>query len=208
MIFPAIPLSPNGEKGWYFDGGTRLNTPLKPVLALGADRLIVIAINSLTPRRPAHDQRSPDVFDGATQLIQGLLIDPVVNDLHTLAAINEMLLDDSEQMMSDHERRTKRRRIPYMLIAPEDPDAIGRLAADTYREHYASPRGALRSPNLATLGRLVDAGASATHGELLSYLFYVPEFIEQLIALGRHDAERWLSQSHDLGRWQLGPLPV
>jgi hypothetical protein len=39
-------------------------------------------------------------------------------------------------------------------------------------------------------------GESEQHGELISYLFFDPEFHKQAIALGRDDAERWLKRVH------------
>jgi NTE family protein len=39
VLWPATLIStPQHAKGWYFDGGTRMNTPIKPLLDLGADR--------------------------------------------------------------------------------------------------------------------------------------------------------------------------
>jgi NTE family protein len=206
LLFPAVAVGQGDERRWYFDGGTRLNTPIKPALKLGARRLIVIALNSLAPVREPKAQRRPGALDGATQLIQAVLVDPLVNDVHTLASINEMLGDSSEARVRAHERRTGRRRVPYMLIAPEDPSEIGRVAAEVYRRHYGSPFALLRSPNVAGLGHLLNAAASENHGELLSYLFFAEAFTERLIELGRRDAERWLSTTHDAGRWQVGPL--
>jgi len=206
VLFPAVPIDRDGTRHWYFDGGTRLNTPIKPALALGARRLIVVALNSLAFREERSHERRPDVLDGAAQLLQAVLVDPLINDLHTLARVNQMLMDESEEQMRAHEARTGSQRVPYMLIAPEDPDEIGRVAAEVYRRHYGSPIGFVRSPNVAALGRLVNAAASVNHGELLSYLFFAEEFIERLIELGRRDAERWLRDNHDQGRWQLGPL--
>jgi NTE family protein len=207
LLFPAVPIDEHGGRHWYFDGGTRLNTPIKPALALGAGRLIVIALNSLEPTRDVLVERQPDALDGATQLIQGLLVDPLVNDVQTLATINEMLRDDSEQKTREHELRTDRRRVPYMLIAPEDPLEVGRIATEVYRRRYSSPLGLVRSPSLSSLGHLVNAAGGATHGELLSYLLFAEEFTERLIKLGRRDARRWLDdKSHDHGRWQLGHL--
>ncbi len=207
MLFPAVAIDQAGVRRWYFDGGTRLNTPIKPALALGAERLIVIALNSLAPTPEEHAERQPDALDGATQLIQAVLVDPLVNDVQTLATINEMLADDSEDKRRGHERRTERRRVPYIFIAPEDPLEVGRIAAEVYRRSYRSPLALLRSPNVSGLGRLVNAAGSATHGELLSYLLFAEEFTERLIELGRRDAERWLGdKTHDHGRWQLGPL--
>jgi NTE family protein len=206
LLFPAVAIGTNGGRHWYFDGGTRLNAPIKPALELGARRLIVIALNSLMPRRPLARERRPDALDGATQLIQAVLVDPLVNDVHTLATINEVLADNSAAKMAAHERRTGRRRVPYMLIAPEDPQEVGRVAAEVYRTHYRSALAVARSPNIAGLGRLLDAGSSANHGELLSYVFFAREFTERLIELGRRDAHRWLNDTHDHDCWQLGPL--
>ena len=208
LLFPAVPLSVDDERRWYFDGGTRLNTPIKPALALGARRVIVIGLNSLASAEETKRERRPDAIDGATQLIQAVLVDPLVNDVNTLATINEMLRDTTEAKTQAHERRTGRQRVPYMLIAPEDPHEIGRVAAEIYRDHYRSPLATLRAPNLGALGHLVNAGRGASHGELLSYLFFAKEFIERLIEMGRRDADRWLhATSHDDGHWQVGPLP-
>ena len=66
----------------------------------------------------------------------------------------------------------------------------------------------MRDSNLALLGRIVNTERSAIHGELLSYLFLAREFLDELIALGRRDAERWLDARHDAGIWQVGGLPA
>jgi NTE family protein len=206
LVFPAVAIPGRGGERWYFDGGTRLNAPIKPALALGARRVIVIALNSLA-RAPqlTHDPR-PDALDGATQLVQSVLVDPLVNDVHTLATVNELLTDTTDAKIRAHERRTNRRRIPYMLIAPQDPLEVGRIASEVYHRHYSSPLAFARSPNLSALGHLLSAAKDANHGELLSYLLFAKEFTQRLIELGRADAKRWLEATHDAGRWQIGQL--
>ena len=189
VLFGGVELS--GE--WYFDGGTRLNTPIKPALALGAERLIVIGLNSLA-RAPAA-RRRPDLFDGAGEVIQAVLVDPLVNDVATLATINETLLATGPT--------EDRRVIPYIFVAPRTPNAIGRLAAETFRDCYGALRGLRRSRDLALLGRLVDPGRSPARAELFSFLFFDGEFANRLIALGRQDARRWTEEVHDDGPWQL-----
>ena len=208
LAFPAVPIDAGEGRRWYFDGGTRLNAPIKPALSLGAGRAIVIALNSLTPMEESRRDPRPDAVDGATQLIQAVLVDPLVNDVHTLATVNELLADGTEAKMRAHEARTGKRRVPYILIAPEDPSVIGRIASEVYRSHYRSPLALARSPSLSTLGRLVNATKDASHGELLSYLLFAQEFAERLIELGREDAQRWLKEKHDHGRWQLKQLPA
>lgn len=206
LLFPAVAIDEPGGRRWYFDGGTRLNTPVKPALALGAKRVIVIALNSLAPARPQAPERRPDALDGATQLIQAVLVAPLVNDVHTLATVNELLDHGSAAKVTEHENRTGRRRIPYMLIAPQDPHEIGRVAKEVYRDCYGSPRGFVRSPNVSTLGRLLNASKNASHGELLSYLLFAKAFIARLVELGQRDAKRWFEETHDAGRWQVGKL--
>ena len=203
LLFPAVPIDGPEGRRWYFDGGTRLNAPIKPALSLGASRLIVIALNALTPVHELRADRRPDALDGATQLIQAVLVDPLVNDVHTLATVNELLDDDTKAKIQAHESRTGKRRVPYMLIAPQDPFEIGRIASEVYRTHYRSPLALARSPSLSALGRLVNAAKDASHGELLSYLLFAQDFTDRLIELGRRDARRWIDEKHDQGRWQL-----
>jgi len=50
------------------------------------------------------------------------------------------------------------------------------------------------------MGKILDAGADAMHGELLSYVFFAGEFAEELIQLGKTDAQRWIDEHPaDLG---------
>jgi NTE family protein len=95
--------------------------------------------------------------------------------------------------------------VPYIFIAPEDPSAIGVIAQRVYREHYGRPWNA-GARDLWLLGKVLDGGADAMHGELLSYLFFAREFAEELIGIGRADAQRWIDQ-HPEDLWQLDPLP-
>jgi NTE family protein len=199
VAFPAVHVEqPPAHSGWYFDGGTRLNTPIKPALKLGAERVIVIGLNSLGAAEPS-DQR-PDLFDGASQLVQGLLVDPLIHDIATLAQINATVGDTG----GDGERDV----VPYVFVAPREPNAIGRLARRVYERSYGSARDLLGDArDLYLLGRLVGANRNTTRAELFSYLFFAPEFAQELLELGEADARRWLAESHDDGVWQVGPLP-
>ena len=60
--------------------------------------------------------------------------------------------------------------------------------------------------DLWLLGKILDGGADAMHGELLSYVFFAGEFAEELIKLGQADAQRWIDE-HPADLWQLDPLP-
>jgi NTE family protein len=203
--FPAVEVRrPRAAAGWYGDGGVRLNAPLKPALALGADRVVVIGLNSsLTP---AQALKRPDAIDGVAQLLQVVLADQLADDVATLAAVNETLAPAGRSPRGSGVGRGHRRRIPYIFIAPGDRLEIGRLARDVYARRYAGIRGLVRDTNLALLGRMLNAERGPIHGELLSYLFLAREFIDELIALGRRDAERWLEVQHDAGLWQVGQL--
>ena len=195
-LFPARHVdTPEHARGWYFDGGTRLNTPIKPALELGADRVVVIGLNSLAraPGEPLASDDQPDIFEGAAQLLQALLIDPLEEDVRSLA----------EENLPGHEGR----KIPYIFVTPRERHGIGEVASSIWRERYSGLRGFLRDRDLNVLGRFTAAGNGPIHGELLSFLFFAPEFARALIEIGQADARAWLSQTHDDGPWRLGPPP-
>ncbi len=200
VVFPAVRVDGPGA-GRYFDGGTRLNTPIKPALSLGAKRVIVIGLNSVAAAPPSATR--PDLFDGASQVIQGLLVDPLVNDVATLAGINEAVLRAQEAGSGGE----KRALVPYIFVAPK-PNEIGEIAQCVYERCFAGV-GALRhSLDLSLLGRLLGAGSNSTRGELFSYFFFAKEFAARLLELGRGQATDWINRRHDDGAWQLKRLPT
>ncbi|MBA2262405.1 MAG: patatin-like phospholipase family protein [Solirubrobacterales bacterium] len=204
VVFPAVEVThPESVGGWYGDGGTRLNAPLEPALALGAERVIVIGMNSsLTPDDAPLPSR-PDLLDGAASLL-GVLADQLTSDVATLTSINEAAGDDG---VRDAPGEPRRKLIPYIFIVPRDRLTIGGIAREVYKRRYGKPRALLRAPNVALLGRILDASCNSMHGELFSYLFFAREFIDELIELGRQDAERWLAEQHEDWPWRHGRPP-
>ena len=218
-LFPAVRVNqPEPAAGWYFDGGPRLNTPIKPALWLGAKRVIVIALNSVAPSRTPAPEPQPNFYVGAAHLLHGALGDPLAQDIRTLANTNALIAAGVEASHGRAAQRLDARRqqpggphepvapVPYIFIAPEDPAAIGEIARRVYLKHYRHAWKA-GGRDLWLLGKILDAGADAMHGELLSYVFFAGEFAEELIALGQADAQRWLDE-HPADLWQLDPLPA
>ncbi len=213
VAFPAVELSePESYAGYYFDGGTRLNTPLKPALDFGVDRVVVLATHAIDPRCDSNwltPGTAPDVGDAAVQFLFATLVDSLINDVRMLAKINLLVADGASERAAEYRRRRGRsphRQIPYIFVAPPSRDRLGDIAAAVYAEHFERFRGLLSSPNLVALARLLG-GVSEPHGELLSYLFFAPEFTEAAIAQGERDARRWLEEADGAGDlWLLEPL--
>ena len=127
--FPAVEVEGGPAAGWYFDGGTRLNAPIKPALSLGAERVIVVGLNSIAPAgqdRIAGPKR-PDLFAGAAHVIDALLADPLVEDIQTLTTINQLVgerhiarppqgpLHLHRAARAQHDRRDRARGLPPPL---------------------------------------------------------------------------------------------
>jgi NTE family protein len=213
ILFPPVRVEePEAARGWYVDGGTRLNTPIKPALDLAVDKLVVIATDAVAelPKTAGrHESGPPDLGDGALQILQGALVDPLIEDMRILGAIN-MFFAGHEHAPSAQAYRAARgkppyRQVPYIFIAPAERGAIGKLAAEVFRKRYGGLR-AFRSPNLALMSRLLGR-ESTNHGELLSYLFFDRDFMEGLMEMGAADARRWLDAEPGPDEpWQVEPL--
>jgi len=213
VLFPPVRVEkPKDARGWYVDGGTRLNTPIKPALDLGADRLVVIgteAITEVEPRPGLHDCEPPDFADGALHALHGTLVDPLGEDMRMLGNVNAFFADGKDAPAGTRYRQARGkspyRRVPYIFIAPRRRGIIGEIATEVFRTRYGGLKG-LRSPDFLLLNRLLG-GDSRAHGELLSYLLFDRDFIDALIDLGRADAARWLSTDRGSEQpWQTEPL--
>jgi NTE family protein len=215
MLFPTVEVTtPRRARGHYADGGTRLNSPIKPALNLGADRVIVIGLDPFSQGtgRPA-SPRAPTIADVAANVLDGLLVDQVAQDLRRLAMVNSFFVEDASTTGTLHSPRAYRlarghapyRPISYALVAPRRRGEIGRLAQKVFNRRYGGLRGA-RDIDYAVISRVLGSSSQA-RGELLSFLLFDQEFTAALIDLGQRDAKRWLRRhpkfwcrdaSHDL----------
>lgn len=211
ILFPPVRVEdPPETRGWYFDGGTRLNTPIKPALDLGADRLVVIATDSIaepSDRAGRHECEPPDLGDGVLHLLKGTLVDPLVEDLRRLGNVNASYTEKAPGARRDRKARGKDpyRLVPYTFVAPARPGEIGEVATEVMRSRYGGVRS-LRSPDFPLLSRLLGH-EGPSHGELLSYLLFDGDFIDELLEMGRRDARRCLDgMDGPEGLWRTGPL--
>jgi NTE family protein len=214
VAFPPVRVTaPASAAGWYFDGGVRLNTPLKPALALGAEALVVVATHpsSLPEGPPALDASAeppPDVDDVLVRVMDAALVDRMVEDVHTLARTNELVA-------SGGRRRRGRRRltvVPYLFVGPLERRTLGEVAARCYDDRYRGVHGALRRAreiDQRLLGRFLG-GDGDRRGDLLSYLQFEDGFMSAAIDLGRADAARTVAATDpgDLPWCRAEPLDV
>jgi len=186
VLFPPKRVEePPEVSGWYWDGGTRINTPIKPALAIGVDRLVIVATDP--PRHPAPggtgDGEQPDFDDALLHVFQATLNDPLIEDLHSLVRVNTLLAASGQQKLGS------RQPYEYIFAGPERHGAIGQTAAEILREQFGGPLRALS--DFAVLDRLLGRQGQE-QAELQSYLLFDSDFIDRLIAMG-HKAgqEAW-----------------
>jgi NTE family protein len=200
VLFPTVEVkAPRAARGHYTDGGTRLNSPIKPAIDLGADKVIVIGFEPFgrAPEQPTSARRQPSIADVAANVLDGLLVDQVAHDLRRLAAINSFFVENHSTGPIGLPRTYRIARglapyrpISYALVAPKRRGEIGRLAETTFKQRYGGLRG-FRSVDFGILARALGA-AHRSRGELLSFLLFDEQFIAALIEMGKRDARRWL----------------
>jgi NTE family protein len=201
ILFPAVEISsPTRARGHYADGGTRLNSPIKPALQLGADKVILIGLEPFERQAAAGvSPRRPSVADVAANVLDGLLVDQVATDLHRLAAINSFFVEDATRGTQGPSRAYRLARghdpyrpVSYALVSPERRGEIGALAEDVFDRRYGGVRG-LRDLDFMVMAQALGSQTRA-RGELLSFLLFDEGFVSALLERGARDAERWLSR--------------
>jgi len=198
VVFRPVEVgSPSTSRGWYVDGGLRLNVPLKPAIDLGCDRLGVVATE---PASWAQDptvglpaaEGGPDLFAAASLTLRALLADRMVEDLQTLQMVNRLLRPGASK---------RYRSIDFLFAGPSSSQAndLATLANQVFHREYGSLKG-VRNPALWVFDRLIG-GAAPDHGGLLSFFFFDSTFATAAANLGIDHASAQLSDVSRSSRW-------
>ena len=200
LLFPPVQI---GDR-WYADGGLHQLTPLRPVLRMGADKVLVISLRMPLTLESA-EARAESLGGGApnwAQLIgktmNSVLLDHASQEVARLQRINRMLAWGTERFGSDFpqelgnfmepERGAPYKHIDSLLIAPQQD--LGRLAHDYFQSgKLDKSTEALTKRVVNVLGRMDKTGEN----DVLSYLLFDGGFMRVL----SDEGEKAAAAHHD-----------
>lgn len=185
FVFKPIAL----DGAWYVDGGLRQNTPLRPALKAGADRVLVVG--TTMEREETEEVRHPELTPNlpflAGKTLNALLADPVERDLRNAVQLNTLIDWAVRRYGPDFARRLEIelgiRRVQTLFLRPSVD--LGVMAAESWRS---------RPPKVPTqvrwiLSTIADrANASDGESDLLSYLLFDRSFTAEAERIGFEDA--------------------
>lgn len=161
VAFPPEPITqPQEWAGWYYDGGVRLNTPLKPAIKLGLRHLVIVGTH---PDRYDRDERPvpgrpcPEVDEAMVPVANQIMADQLIQDLQTLRSRN---------------RVQPRKATKYVFAGPATFDALADLARNT-PTHWTFA------------GQLRRLLSDESRDELSSYLLFDPGYLSASVEAGR-----------------------
>ena len=195
IVFPPVEVALSKvSKDWFVDGGIRLNTPIKPAIKLGANRIAIVATDpALSPTEPsATPAIAPDWDDLMLHMLQASLADPLVEDMWRLAGINRLL--------GDRASAGRVRRIEYLFVGPEARGELGAIAGEVTE--------ALTFDSLKLLSWVIGRQGTQRN-ELMSYFLFHPKFFEKAMACGADHARREMRRLSPRGPgWRTEPMRV
>jgi len=190
FLFPPVQLG--GRT--YVDGGLRQNTPLRPVLHAGVDRILLIGTHAERIHQVRHDPEDnhdvvPTLAFLAGKSLNAIMADPVERDLVMAERTNAYIdwgVKRYGPSFADHIREDMGLRKVRMLTIRPQMD-LGAVANATFRAH--PPKDAASSRLLLNL--MADrANEDGGESDLLSYLYFDREYTGRIEAQGYEDARR------------------
>jgi NTE family protein len=172
VIFPAVRIG----REYFGDGSLRQSAPLSPVVHLGAEKVLVIALRNEQPNRLPLEEEAvpyPSLGQIAGYLLDTLFMDSIYGDLERLQRINNTVSRIPGTPGDEQPLKV----IDTMVITPSED--IRDIAQRHKHEFPRSVKFLLRG-----VGGLHKSGS-----QLLSYLLFEGKYCRDLIDLGMRDAQ-------------------
>lgn len=198
LIFPSVLV----DNIPYIDGGLRLNTPLSPAIQLGADKIIVLSLHHQwieSTMQPEHIGM-PSMGQVLGRVMNTIFLDRTEWDVEQLMRINRIIEWGEQRYGADF--------IPAINQTIQDLGARGDIAdrglkklqllkiepsydiGQLYQEHFEQN---IRKTNFSLMERflirLLDIDPESGF-DLLSYITFMPGYINLLLELGYEDGRR------------------
>lgn len=204
VAFPAQMVEqPPEAAGWYLDGGVRHNTPLRPAIAMGARRIIIVSVTpgafGSSPLPPEVGKAAPDLAESSAHVLMTMLSDSEMEDVLTVRRTNRMVQQARESNPPTVLRRpdgSAYETVRFRTISPS-PGELGKLAVQAADTRLRGAHALRNLDNLLLRRALRGAGTDAGQEALLSYFLFDEEYFALSIEHGRQAARAALE-----GDWE------
>lgn len=177
VFFPSVPI---GNR-WFGDGSVRNTNPLSPAIHLGADRIVTIGVRSgTTATQPwRRYEAAPSIAEIAGVLLDAVMLDAIEMDVAMAERVNASVM----VCQSSHPD------YPFRHVE------TGWVAPSQELSEIAGAHADRIPPVVRYLLRGLGDDAATT--DLASYLLFDRHYCQQLVDLGRADAQ---AHAERLGR--------
>lgn len=174
MVFPSVKIN----RKYYGDGSVHQFAPLSAPIHLGADKIMVINLDSPHQMNEKQGDHHPKTANIAGHLLDTIFSDTLNSDLERLKRINDTVTKLPQNITAE----LNLRHIETLVIKPSQD--LSSIASNYYKEMPFSIRCLLK---LIGINKESDSS-------ILSYLLFESGFTHALIKLGYQDAMLKMSE--------------
>lgn len=181
LLFPPVRLG----SSFYGDGAVRQAAPISPALHLGANRILVVGVNSrLQEQANSRLQlRAPTLAQISGHLLNSTFTDNLESDLELLERLNQL-----GNLIPGEYHHLQEGLAPVEVLVIQPSQIIDDIAVRHRHQLPSSIRTFLRGPG----------ATRSTGGGVLSYLLFEKDYCRELVELGYQDA---IAQKEQLQRF-------